>query len=271
MARAWEARDRAEAQPFQQRIDRLGEERDEAFKELTTLRQEFDGVLRELQGVQQDLDRLREAVDPAPTSASSSSRQQDIPEFLATQWMSVKQFGDAGISCRKGPFTREEVGQVHAALGTYKKENDLDDEQLDDLIYSSQPTNGFWSRIARAVPQRGVKSVFYHVRRARDPLAKAGKWGAAEDEQLRSAHRPTVATGFAHTQYQGIRRRDLLTLHLYGKGAWSSEEEGQLHHAIEELAREGKSDMSARGFWVSISKAMGSDPGHQSSVKANGL
>ncbi|KAI9458325.1 hypothetical protein F5148DRAFT_1151024 [Russula earlei] len=76
MARAWEARDRAEAQPFQQRIDRLGEERDEAFKELTTLRQEFDGVLRELQGVQQDLDRLREAVDPAPTSASSSSRQR---------------------------------------------------------------------------------------------------------------------------------------------------------------------------------------------------
>ncbi|KAI9458324.1 hypothetical protein F5148DRAFT_1151023 [Russula earlei] len=150
----------------------------------------------------------------------------------------------------------EEVGQVHAALGTYKKENDLDDEQLDDLIYSSQPTNGFWSRIARAVPQRGVKSVFYHVRRARDPLAKAGKWGAAEDEQLRRAVQKKGNDWVAvaelvqrspadcsdrfrqHTQYQGIRRRDLLTLHLYGKGAWSSEEEGQLHHAIEELARE---------------------------------
>ncbi|KAI9451354.1 hypothetical protein F5148DRAFT_1152506 [Russula earlei] len=98
--------------------------------------------------------------------------------------MSVKQFGDAGISCRKGPFTREEVGQVHAALGMYKKENDLDAEQLDDLIYSSQPTNGFWSHIACAMPQRGVKSVFYHIWRACDPLAKAGKWGAAGDEQL---------------------------------------------------------------------------------------
>ncbi|KAI9449595.1 hypothetical protein F5148DRAFT_1291392 [Russula earlei] len=180
------------------------------------------------------------------------SERKDIPEFLATQWMSVKQFRDASISCRKGPFTREEVGQVHAALGTYKKENDLDDEQLDDLIYSSQPTNGFWSRMAHAVPQRGVKSVFYHVRRARDPLAKAGKWGAAEDEQLRRAVQKKGNDWVAvaelvqrspadcsdrfcqHTQYQGIRRR----------GAWSSEEEGQLHHAIEELAREGKLDMS---------------------------
>jgi hypothetical protein len=37
---------------------------------------------------------------------------------------------------------------------------------------------------ARAVPQRGVKSIFYYVRRARDSLGKAGKWLAAEDEQL---------------------------------------------------------------------------------------
>lgn len=52
---------------------------------------------------------------------------------------------------------------------------------------------GFYSDIqrlitsvsARAVPERGVKSIFYHVRRARDSLGKAGKWDAAEDEQLR--------------------------------------------------------------------------------------
>ena len=41
------------------------------------------------------------------------------------------------------------------------------------------------------------------------------------------------------------------------QGAWSSEEENQLLYAMEGLAREGKSDMSARGFWVSVSKAMG--------------
>ncbi|KAI9445670.1 hypothetical protein F5148DRAFT_1153735, partial [Russula earlei] len=212
----------------------------------------------------------------------------DIPEFLATQWMSVKQFGDAGISCHKGPCTREEVGQVHATLGTYKKENDLDDEQLDDLIYSSQPTNGFWSRIARAMPQRGVKSVFYHVQRAHDPLAKAGKWGAAEDEQLRRAvqkkgndwvavaelvqHSPADCSDRfrQHTQYQGIRRRDLLTLHLYGKGAWSSEEEGQLHHAIEELPRKVNRTCPLKDFGFPFQRPW-ERPGHQSSVKANGL
>ncbi|KAI9507390.1 hypothetical protein F5148DRAFT_1149790 [Russula earlei] len=154
-------------------------------------------------------------------------------------------------------FTREEVGQVHATLGTYKKENDLDDEQLDDLIYSSQPTNGFWSlhRSCRA-PEGGQVHLLPLFRRARDPLAKAGKWGAAEDEQLCRAVQKKGNDWVAiaelvqrspadcsdqfrqHTQYQGIRRRDLLTLHLYGKGAWSSEEEGQLHHTIEELAQE---------------------------------
>jgi len=37
---------------------------------------------------------------------------------------------------------------------------------------------------ARAVPQRGIKSIFYHVRHARDSLGKAGKWSVVEDEQL---------------------------------------------------------------------------------------
>jgi hypothetical protein len=37
---------------------------------------------------------------------------------------------------------------------------------------------------ARAVPERGVKSIFYHVRRARNSLGKAGKWNLTEDEQL---------------------------------------------------------------------------------------
>ncbi len=35
------------------------------------------------------------------------------------------------------------------------------------------------------------------------------------------------------------------------------EEEGQLLCAIEGLAQDGKSDMSAQGFWVSVLKAMG--------------
>ena len=41
------------------------------------------------------------------------------------------------------------------------------------------------------------------------------------------------------------------------QGAWSPEEESQFLCVIEELARVGKTDMSARGFWVSVSKALG--------------
>jgi hypothetical protein len=42
------------------------------------------------------------------------------------------------------------------------------------------------------------------------------------------------------------------------QGAWSSEEEGRFLHVIEDLAREGRTDMSARGYWVSVSKAFDS-------------
>ncbi|KAH9013460.1 hypothetical protein EDB85DRAFT_2158194 [Lactarius pseudohatsudake] len=164
---------------------------------------------------------------------------EDQAEFLATRWMSVKQFEEAGIICRKGPFSKEETQKIHDTIQMYQK-----------------PV---------PVPQRGVKSVFYHVRRARDYLGKAGKWSAAEDEQLRIAVQKHGKDWVAvadlvqrsaadcsdrfrqHVQYKGTKR----------KGAWSSEEEGQLLHAIEGLARDGKSDMSARGFWVFVSKAMG--------------
>jgi len=122
--------------------------------------------------------------------------------------------------------------------------------------------------LARTVPSRGVKSVFYHVRRARDSLAKAGKWCAAEDEQLRKAvqtygndwaavaglvQRPPADCSDRfrqYAQYQGSGRR----------GVWSLEEEGQLVRVIEELAQQGKSDISARGFLGFCFESDGRDP-----------
>jgi len=115
------------------------------------------------------------------------------------------------------------------------------------------------------VPQRGVKAVFYHVRRAYDGIGKAGKWVPEEDAQLRRAvqihgNNWTAISELVmrspsdcsdrfrqQTQYKRTRRR----------GAWSFEEEVQLVRALEELNREGKSSQSTRGFWVSVSKAMG--------------
>ena len=46
------------------------------------------------------------------------------------------------------------------------------------------------------------------------------------------------------------------TLRMF-KGAWLSDEECRLIQTIEELTRAGKSDMSAAGFWVFVSKEMG--------------
>jgi len=192
-----------------------------------------------------------------------SSEEQ--AEFLTTQWMSVKQLEEAGIPSRKGPFTKREVERIDAAIQAYQEENEMDDERLEDLIHAIQPEKGFWTYIASAVPQRGVKSVYYHVRRSRNIHAKRGKWTLEEDESLRVAVRDhgndwvTIADIVKrspadcsdrfrqHLRYKGFKR----------KGAWSSEEEGQLLHAIEELARKGKTDMSARGFWVSVSNTMG--------------
>jgi Myb-like DNA-binding domain len=47
----------------------------------------------------------------------------------------------------------------------------------------------------------------------------------------------------------------LAALHL-SSGAWSEEEESQLLHAMKGLAKEGRTDKSARGYWVSVSKAL---------------
>ncbi|KAF8463795.1 hypothetical protein DFH94DRAFT_616218, partial [Russula ochroleuca] len=154
----------------------------------------------------------------------------------------------------------------------FVQEHNLDDNQLDDLIHPDAPNgsgSGFWSYVACAVPQRGVKSIFYYVRCAHDGLGKGGKWGPAEDEHiqyltLRAVQKhgndwlavaDLVKRSPAdcsdryrqHVQYKGTKR----------KGVWSSEEDSQLLHVIEELAREGRTDLSARGYWVSVSKALG--------------
>ncbi|KAH9988303.1 hypothetical protein BJV77DRAFT_1022435 [Russula vinacea] len=118
---------------------------------------------------------------------------------------------------------------------------------------------------ARAVPHRGVKSIFYHVRRARNCLAKAGKWSPAEDEQLLRAVRThgndwsAVADLVQRSNADCSDRyhQELQYKDTKRRGAWSSEEEGRLLLVIDELARDGKTDVSARGFWVSVSKALG--------------
>ncbi|KAI0265504.1 hypothetical protein BGY98DRAFT_547795 [Russula aff. rugulosa BPL654] len=193
----------------------------------------------------------------------------DNQEVLATRWLSTRQLEEAGIPCRRGPFIERETQNIDEAIKRYQMEHKLNDEQVDDLVFSdvtNGSANGFWSYVARSVPQRGVKSIYYYVRRARDSLGKAGKWNPAEDKQLQRAVQEhgtawVVVSDLLyrspadcsdryhhHIRYQGTKR---------SRGAWSREEESQLLCVIEELAKAGKTDMSARGFWVSASKAFG--------------
>jgi hypothetical protein len=80
---------------------------------------------------------------------------EDQAEFLATRWVSVKQleeagerwtalpasvidYGFSGIPCRKGPFTKQEVGKIQAALDVYQKVRHLMNRYLlYPLIYWS--------------------------------------------------------------------------------------------------------------------------------------
>ncbi|KAF8259159.1 hypothetical protein EI94DRAFT_1707345 [Lactarius quietus] len=218
---------------------------------------------------------------------------EDQVEFLATQWMSVKQLTETGvilnctqpgIPCHKGQFTKEETQTIHDTIQTYQtpvisvQENNLDDKQLDDMIHSAEPAKGFWSYIACAVPQRGVKSIFYHVRRACDSLGKVGKWSTAEDQQLQMAMQShgkdwTAIADFVqriaadcsdrfrqHIQYKEMKRT----------GAWSSDEESQLVHAMEYWLRvvNRTCRLQDSGF-LCQKQWMGHR--HLSNVKVNGL
>ncbi|KAH9997052.1 hypothetical protein BJV77DRAFT_960316 [Russula vinacea] len=206
---------------------------------------------------------------------------EDQAEILATRWMSVGQLEEAGISFRRGPFAKNEKRMIDDALQRYQKEHNLNDDQLNDLIHflhnlPDSSSNGFWSYVAcvpaRAVPQRGIKQLFYHVRRARNSLGKGGKWSPAEDEHLRRK-RPTrravekhgsdwlAIADWVHRSPADCSDRyrqvpNVKTDIFDSIWAWSEEEESQLLHAMKGLAKEGRTDKSARGYWVSVSKAL---------------
>ncbi|KAF8260200.1 hypothetical protein EI94DRAFT_1706477 [Lactarius quietus] len=172
----------------------------------------------------------------------TSGPLEDQGEFLATRWMSVKQLTEAGIPCRRGRFTKEETQKIRDTIQTYQKEHNLDDEQLDDLIHSVEPAKGFWSYIG-----------------------KVGKWSAAEDQQLQMAvqsHGKDWTAIADFVQRTAADCSDWFHQHIQYKetkwtGAWLLDEESQLVHAMEVLAWGGKSDMSAAGFWVFMSKKIG--------------
>ncbi|KAI0257912.1 hypothetical protein BC834DRAFT_837999 [Gloeopeniophorella convolvens] len=97
---------------------------------------------------------------------------------------------------------------------------------------------------ARAVPGRGVKAVYDHLRRACSPMAKRGKWSPLEDNML---HRVIEeAPGDWAYIAESVERlpvdcQDRFTKHIQVKsnrhrGTWKPDEEERLLHIMRELS-----------------------------------
>ncbi|KAI0263192.1 hypothetical protein BC834DRAFT_887871 [Gloeopeniophorella convolvens] len=193
-----------------------------------------------------------------------------VADLLATKWIPPSQFEkDYGIVCRTGPFTREETQGAEEAIERHRLDNNLSEVEIADIIldYDARTSRGFWACIARAVPSRGVKSVYDHVRRAYHPWKKRGKWRISEDETLQKSveklgtNWPLVA--------QEVERppqdcRDRWQRHLQGttpglarsRKPWTRQDEEHLLRVMRDLRQEGRIGTKIRGFWIEVSKRM---------------
>ncbi|KAI0269426.1 hypothetical protein BC834DRAFT_866216 [Gloeopeniophorella convolvens] len=138
---------------------------------------------------------------------------------------------------------------------------------MEDLISGSdkQAVAGFWGRLVRSVPGRAVKSVYDHVRRAHNPLAKQGKWSKQEDDLLintftsqdgdwdRVASIVQRATSDCRDRYRALAGRSGSKQRM----PWSREEEELLIRVMQDLSQEGRGPASTcQGFWGQVSKRM---------------
>ncbi|KAI0258458.1 hypothetical protein BC834DRAFT_975144 [Gloeopeniophorella convolvens] len=135
------------------------------------------------------------------------------------------------------------------------------------LEYNSRKDRGFWERIARAVPSRGVKSVYDHVRRLYHPWKKRGKWRRSEDDTLRRSvgkHGMSWALVAEEVERPPHDCRDRWTKRLQAtapgprsRKTWSRQDEEDLLRVMRELGNGGPINTKQRGFWINVSKRMG--------------
>ncbi|KAI0258468.1 hypothetical protein BC834DRAFT_911326, partial [Gloeopeniophorella convolvens] len=175
------------------------------------------------------------------SAAAPGSAVDDPQEYLATKWVDSDELQRLNVPYNKGPFSRAERDQIDAAIGSYQEEHGLTNDQVVDLILMKQQT-------ARAVPMRPLRSVFNHVRRARAPLGRRGKWSTLANKGLEQAVQEhdrkwdKVAIAVGRTPEDARAHFVTKVEHSERKsGPWSVDEETQFLTVVQDLASEGAS------------------------------
>ncbi|KAI0261962.1 hypothetical protein BC834DRAFT_810017, partial [Gloeopeniophorella convolvens] len=164
-----------------------------------------------------------------------------------------------------GPFSKEEKTQIALAIEQYQKEFGLTEDALDELILHGEKRDGFWPYIARAVPYRPVRAVYYHVRRHYEDPSRRGKWVPSEDQKLRELTEKTradwdrVASNLnraASDCRDRLRELQAMERAANKKGRWSRDEEARLVEIVQRFKSEGRA-MDRHGTWKLVSADMG--------------
>ncbi|KAN0134153.1 hypothetical protein V8E53_008042 [Lactarius tabidus] len=216
------------------------------------------------------------SVDRVEGIAGASNSTKEHADLLANSWWTAKEFKEHGVACRDGPFTESEAQQVREALDHYRKVHELSPDDVEDLIYGVATRDGFWEHIARAVPQRRVRSVYDHVRRANHTSKKRGKWQELQDVRLKDKAKvgrklathwtvlpKTVAIDSKCIYMERIHDAKAC-LNVYtnplktdrSAGAWMTDEAARLNHIMQELCEHGKTPEKSDRYWVEVSERM---------------
>ncbi|KAF8261668.1 hypothetical protein EI94DRAFT_1745452 [Lactarius quietus] len=140
-------------------------------------------------------------------------------ELLATKWWGANEFRQNGVES-------QEV-------------NKLSEDEVDDLIFGVSAQDGFWTHLARVVPQRRLRTVYNHVQCTNHPSRDRGKWKESEDTRLKQF----VRQGLGWTEIGDALDRmptdccDCYEKHLSNadarcQGSWSTDEEARLLHIV---------------------------------------
>ncbi|KDE03483.1 hypothetical protein MVLG_06045 [Microbotryum lychnidis-dioicae p1A1 Lamole] len=196
-------------------------------------------------------------------------------ELLRSKWLTAPQLelvkkANPGFWYNSGRFTRTEEEQIRQAVETYRSAHGLTEAEMTIII--TTPRNKkqtdvnirellegheeFWPEIAASVDRRSLVSIYNHVKRKYNPLARAGPWTEEQDVALRRAYQEHGSNwqqvgdevGRAAFDCQDRYQKQLLMKSERKTGAWTDDETDRLRQAV---AKHGSNN------WSVVAKIVG--------------